>query len=53
MPITEDLEILIATDQNRMAVVTPQSLPLSTKEGPGVLWIKPKAAEQLSSALRV
>jgi DNA gyrase subunit A len=53
MPISEDLEVLITTDQNRVAVVAPQSLPLSTKEGPGVLWIKPKAGEQLSSALMI
>jgi DNA gyrase subunit A len=53
MPIEADLEVLIATDQNRVAVLTPQSLPLATKEGPGVVWIKPKSDESLSSVLKL
>jgi DNA gyrase subunit A len=53
MPIEADLEVLVATDQNRVAVLTPQSLPLATKEGPGVAWVKPKAGEQLSSVRKI
>jgi DNA gyrase subunit A len=53
MPIEADLEVLIATDQSRVAVLTPQSLPLATKEGPGTLWLKPKSGEQLSSVLKI
>jgi hypothetical protein len=45
--------VLVATDQNRVAVLTSQSLPLATKEGPGVVWVKPKAGEQLSSILKI
>jgi DNA gyrase subunit A len=53
MPISQDLEVLIATDQNRVVVVTPQSLPLATKEGSGILWVKPKAGEQLSHTIKI
>jgi DNA gyrase subunit A len=53
MPISQGLEVLIATDQNRVVVVTPQSLPLATKEGSGILWVKPKAGEQLSHTIKI
>ncbi len=46
-------DLLVATDQNRVAVVTPQNLPLATKEGAGTLWIKPKSGEQLVSAFSI
>jgi DNA gyrase subunit A len=46
-------DLLVTTDQDRMAVVTPHSLPLATKEGAGTLWLKPKAGEQFVSAVPI
>jgi DNA gyrase subunit A len=51
--IEEDLELLVGTDHNQVAVVTAQNLPLATKEGPGTLWIKPKSGEQISSVRKL
>jgi DNA gyrase subunit A len=51
--LQQEGDLLVATDQNRVAVVTPHSLPLATKEGAGTLWIKPKSGEQLVSAFPI
>ncbi len=42
-------DLAVNTDQNRVAYLAPQSLPLSTKEGAGTLWLKLKAGELLTS----
>lgn len=51
LALQSEQNILVMTDQNRVAVGTPQSLPLATKEGGGTLWIKPKAGEHITSAI--
>jgi DNA gyrase subunit A len=50
LPIPSQGDILVSTDQNRVASLVPRKLPLSTKEGAGTLWLKLKAGEQLTSA---
>lgn len=50
MPIQPDREVCITTDQKRVAVCTPQDLPMAAKEGAGTLWIKPNSGEQLMGA---
>jgi DNA gyrase subunit A len=50
LPISSQGDILVSTDQNRVASLVPRKLPLSTKEGAGTLWLKLKAGEQLTSA---
>jgi DNA gyrase subunit A len=50
LPIPSQGDIAVSTDQNRIAYLAPQNLPLSTKEGAGTLWLKLKAGEQLTSA---
>jgi DNA gyrase subunit A len=50
-PISAQGEILVNTDQNRVAYLAPQQLPLSSKEGAGTLWLKLKAGELLTSTI--
>jgi DNA gyrase subunit A len=50
VPFIPERDLFVSTDQGRVAVVTPQTLPLATREGAGTLWVKPKAGEQLTRA---
>ncbi|MGB8698127.1 MAG: DNA gyrase C-terminal beta-propeller domain-containing protein, partial [Thermosynechococcaceae cyanobacterium] len=48
-----DTEVLISTNQNRVAYLPPQDLPLATKEGAGSLWVKLKTGEQIINVISV
>jgi DNA gyrase subunit A len=50
VPLVAERELLVTSDQDRVALLNPQVLSLATREGAGQLWIKPKAGELLARA---
>jgi DNA gyrase subunit A len=50
VPFMAECELLVTSDQGRVALLNPQMRPLATREGAGHLWLKPKAGEFLVRA---
>lgn len=51
LPIVPQGKVIVSTDQDQIAYLTPQTLPQATKEGAGSQWLKLKASEQLTRAI--
>jgi DNA gyrase subunit A len=51
LPIQPDLEVLVITDQNRIAYLDPAELPKTVDSPVGVQWIKLPSGEKLQNAI--
>lgn len=51
LPIQPDLEVLVITDQNRIAYLDPAELPKTVDSPAGVQWIKLPSGEKLQNAI--
>jgi DNA gyrase subunit A len=51
VPVMENAELLILSDQNRVACLNPRKVKVSAKEGAGVSALKLKSGEKLVSAI--
>jgi hypothetical protein len=51
LPIQPDLEVLVVTDQNRIAYLDPAELPKTVDSPAGVQWIKLPSSEKLQNAI--
>jgi DNA gyrase subunit A len=51
LPIQPDLEVLVVTDQNRIAYLDPAELPKTVDSPAGVQWIKLPSGEKLQNAI--
>ncbi|HEY9825467.1 MAG TPA: DNA topoisomerase (ATP-hydrolyzing) [Stenomitos sp.] len=50
LPLLPDAEVLMLTDQERMAYVHPSQLAIANREGGGTPWLKLKSGEQIVQA---
>jgi DNA gyrase subunit A len=48
---TDDIEVLLTSDQNRIAVLSPQNIPIAPKDGAGISVLKVKPGELLTRTL--
>ncbi len=49
--VTSEIEVLLISNQNRIASLNPQNVAVTGKEGAGIAVLKVKSGEQLTSAL--
>jgi DNA gyrase subunit A len=53
LPLQPDLDIMVLTDQNRVAYLNPSELPKNANTASGVQWLKLPSGEKLQEAIAI